>query len=208
LKYLKELYKYAPPGVSGYGWMELLTTYVQDKVAISGFSALKPLDDAIKARPDIAKNTGIGPIPTRLASQPPKARWANMSWMITKDSKNKELAKKFIAFWFDPDRLTKFYHCQPIFVVPGEYPVIESKAYWDHPLLKEYKSAIDQMIKLNATGVDPAMEHKGILQPNTTMINQRLLVAECVQEVILGKSTPEEAAAKAHKKMEKLVAKK
>jgi multiple sugar transport system substrate-binding protein len=207
LAYLKELYKYAPPGVSGYGWMELLTTYVQDKVAITGFSALKPLDDAIKANPKIAANTGIGPIPTRLVSQEPKARWANMSWMITKDSKNNEVAKKFLAQWFEPERSIKFYHVKPVFVVPGEYPVIESKEYWNHPLLSEYKDALLKMIELNKTGVDPAMEHKGILQPNTTVINQRLLIAECLQEVILGKSTPEKAAAKAHKKMEKLVAK-
>jgi ABC-type glycerol-3-phosphate transport system substrate-binding protein len=128
--------------------------------------------------------------------------------MITKDSENIEIAKKFLTHWFEPTRLTNFYHCQPIFVVPGEKPVIQSEAYWNNPLLTEYKDAIDQMIKLNATGVDPAMEHKGILQPNTTVINQRLLVAECLQEVILGKHTPEEAAAAAHRKMEKLVAKK
>ena len=207
LKFMQELYQYAPPGVSGYGWMELLTTYVQDKVAITGFSALKPLDDAINANPHIAKSTAIGAIPTRLTSQPPKARWSNMGWMIMKDSKNIELSKAFLKMWFEPERLIKFYHVSPIFVVPGEYPVIESDAYWAHPLLTEYKDAIMQMIELNKSAVDPAMEHEGILQPNTSIINQRLLVAECVQEVIIGKKSPEEAAAKAHKKMEKLIAK-
>jgi len=208
LNYLKELYQYAPPGASGYGWMELVTTFVQGKVGITGFSALKPLDDFIKADPDTAKHVGIAPIPTRLADQEPKGRWANMSWMITKESKNKEVAKKFLEFWFEPERLVAYYHCQPIFVVPGEKPVIESEAYWDHPLLSEYSEAIHQMIKLNKTGVDPAMEHKGILQPNATIINQRLIPAQCLQEVVLGQRSAEEAAAAAHKKMEKLVQKK
>jgi hypothetical protein len=51
------------------------------------------------------------------------------------------------------------------------------------------------------------MEHPGLVQPNTTIINQRLLITDCIQEVVLEKASPAEAAAKAQKKMEALVAK-
>jgi len=51
------------------------------------------------------------------------------------------------------------------------------------------------------------MEHPGILQPNPTIINQRLLITDCVQEVVLGKHSVEKAAAKAAKRMKELVAK-
>jgi multiple sugar transport system substrate-binding protein len=207
LNYMKELYKYAPPGVAGYSWMELITTYVQGKVGITTFSALKPLGDSIEANKDIAHNTGVAAIPARLASLDPKGRWANMDWMITKDSKNVVMAKKFLKFWFASENLIDYYHANPIFMVPAEKPVIDSEKYWNHELISEYKTAIESMIELNLTGVDPAMEHKGILQPNTSLINQRLIIADCVQEVVLGKLSAEKAAAKAHKKMVKLLAK-
>ncbi len=92
-------------------------------------------------------------------------------------------------------------------MVPGEIPVIESKEYWANEQLAKYRPAIEGMIEANKAAVSPSMEHPGILQPNTSIINQRLLIAECVQEVVLGGVSPEEAAAKAHKKMEELVAK-
>jgi len=28
-----------------------------------------------------------------------------------------ELAKDFVAFWFDPTRLTQYYHAEPVFTV-------------------------------------------------------------------------------------------
>ena len=207
LNFMKEIFKYAPPGVSGYSWMELDTTYIQDKVAITTFSAMKPLADAIKGNPTIAENTRIAAIPTRLANQKPKGRWSNMGWMIMKGSKNIEAAKDFTVFWLQPERMVQYYHVDPIFVVPGEKPVIALKSYWGNDLIAKYKLAVEKMIELNETAVDPAMEHPGILQPNTSVINQRLLVAECVQDVVLGNMPAEKAAAKAQKKMENLIAK-
>jgi len=205
LNFLKELYKYAPPGVSGYAWMELATTYVADKAAITMFSALKPLGDAIGANKEIAKSTGIAAFPTRLQSQKPKGRWANMSWMVMEGSKYPELAKDFVAFWMEPKRLTNYYHADPIFVVPGEIPIIKSAEYWKNELLAEYKPAIEKMIELNVAGVDPNMENPGVLQPATGIITQRLVITDCVQEVVLGQATAEQAAAKAHKKMEEIM---
>jgi hypothetical protein len=44
------------------------------------------------------------------------------------------------------------------------------------------------------------------LQPATGIITQRLVITDCVQEVVLGQATAEQAAAKAHKKMEEIMA--
>jgi ABC-type glycerol-3-phosphate transport system substrate-binding protein len=207
LSFLKELYKYAPPGVTGYSWMELAATYATDKVAITTYSNLKPLADAIRANEMIAANTAVCAIPTRLSSQIPKARCAPMKWILFKGCKNPELAKDFLTFWFEPKRLVRWYHAEPIFLAPAEKAVIESKEYWEDPLLKKYKNAVEKLIALNETAVDPNMEHPGVLQPNTGIITQRLIITECLQEVVLGKYSPEEAAAKAHKRMEELVSK-
>jgi multiple sugar transport system substrate-binding protein len=207
LEFFKELYKYAPPGVTGYSWTEMVSTYVQDKAAITTFSALKPLAEAIKANQMIAENTAICPIPTRLASQQGKGRWADMEWMVVKGGKNPELAKEFITFWLQPQRLVKYYLAEPVFVVPGEKPVLALDEYWNDDQIVKYRHVIEKMIELNRGGVDAALEHPGVLQPNTSIINQRLLITECVQNVVLGKLSPEKAAEKAHQEMEKLLAK-
>ena len=207
MNFMKELYKYAPPGVTNYAWMELATTYAMGKVAMTTYSALKPLADAIKANQTVAKNTAITGIPTRLAGQKPKGRLGSMNWLLFKDCKSPELGKDFLTFWFEPKRMIRWYHSEPIFIVPGEIPVIEDEEYWDNDLIKEYKPVLEKMIELDETGIDVAMEHPGILQPNTSIINQRLLIAECLQEVVLGELSTEKAVAKAHKKMEALIAK-
>jgi len=207
LRFLKELYKYCPPGVTGYSWMELASTYASDKVAITTYSNLKPLADAIGANEYIAVNTGVCAIPTRLPNQAPKARCAPMKWIMFKGCKNPELARDFLTFWFEPERLIQWYHAEPVFLAPAEKPVIESKAYWENPLIKKYKNAMEKLIALNETAVDPNMEHPGILQPNTGIITQRLIITECLQEVVLEKASPEEAAARAHKRMEEFISK-
>ena len=207
LNFLKELYKYAPPGVTSYGWMQLATTYTMGKVAMTTFSALKPLADAIRSNETVANNTAITGMPTRLADQKPKGRLGTMNWLLFKECKSPELGKDFLNFWYAPERMTRWYHAEPVFLVPGEIPVIESEEYWNNDLIKKYRPALEKMIELNATGVDVAMEHPGILQPNTSIINQRLIIAECLQEVVLGELSAEKAAAKAQKKMEALIAK-
>jgi multiple sugar transport system substrate-binding protein len=206
MKFFKELYRYAPPGVTDYSWLQLIETYTQDKAAITSYSALSVLSKAIEKDSKIAEGTDICPYPTRLASQEPKARWGNESWIIFKDSKSPEVAKDFIMFFMEPKRLIKYYHTDQIYVVPGENPVVKSKEYWEGNLIKKYRDVIDKYIyEISKSGVEPAMEHQGIVQPNTSIINQRLILTDAIQEVVLGKLSAEDAVAKAHTRMKELV---
>ncbi|MBW2057730.1 MAG: sugar ABC transporter substrate-binding protein [Deltaproteobacteria bacterium] len=209
LKFFKELYKYAPPGVTDYSWLQLVETYSQDKVAMTMYSGMAPFAKAIRINPTVANGTAIAAVPTRLSSQKPKARWVNVEWAVLKDCRNPELAKDFLLFFHEPKRMTQWYlTTDQTYQVPGEKPVIADKDYWAGEQIVKYKPLIEKYIDLSKTAIDPVMEHPGILQPNTTIINQRLLITDCVQEVVLGKLSAEKAAAKAAKRMKRLVAKK
>jgi multiple sugar transport system substrate-binding protein len=208
LKFFKELYKYAPPGVTDYSWLQLIETYSQDKVAMTMYSGMAPFAKAVRINETVAKGTGIAAVPVHRPDQSPKARWVNVEWAILKECRNPALAKDFLLFFHEPERLTQWYlQTDQTYQVPGEKPVIESKAYWAGKDIVKYKHLIEKYIQLSETAIDPVMEHPGILQPNTTVINQRLLITDCVQEVVLGRLSPEKAAEKAAKKMEELVAK-
>ena len=208
LKFLKNLYMYAPPGVTDYSWLQLVETYSQDKVAMTMYSGMAPFAKAVRINDTVASGTAIAAVPTRLASQKPKARWVNVEWAMLKDCRNPELAKDFLLFFHEPNRMTQWYlTTDQTYQVPGEIPVIESKEYWAGKEVVKYKPLIENYIDLSKTAIDPVMEHPGILQPNTTIINQRLLITDCIQEVVLGKHSAEKAAAKAAKRMKELVAK-
>lgn len=209
LKFLKELYKYAPPGVTDYSWLQLVETYSQDKVAMTMYSGMAPFAKAVRINETVASGTDIAAVPTRLASQKPRARWVNVEWAVLKDCQNPELAKDFLMFFHEPERMTQWYlTTDQTYQVPGEKPVVESKEYWAGEEIVKYKHLIEKYVDLSKTAIDPVMEHPGILQPNTTIINQRLLITDCIQEVVLGRLSVEDAAAKASKRMKKLVAKK
>ena len=209
LKFLKDLYQYAPPGVTDYSWLQLVETYSQDKVAMTMYSGMAPFAKAVRINETVASGTDIAAVPTRLATQKPKARWVNVEWAMLKDCRNPDLAKDFLMFFHEPKRLIQWYlKTDQTYQVPGEKPVIDSKEYWAGEDIVKYKSLIEKYVDFSKTAVDPVMEHPGILQPNTTIINQRLLITDCIQEVVLGKLSAEKAAAKAAKRMEELVAKK
>lgn len=208
LKFFKELYQYAPPGVTDYSWLQLVETYSQGKVAMTVYSTMAPFANALKTNETVAKGTDICPIPTRLPNQQSKGRWVNVSWGILNGCRNVELAKDFVTFFFEPKRLTQWYlQIDPLLDFPGEIPVIKSKEYWEDDFNKKYKTLVEKRIELNKMSLEEAMEHTGILQPNTSLINQRLIITDCVQEVVLGKLSAEEAAAKAAKRMEELIGK-
>jgi ABC-type glycerol-3-phosphate transport system substrate-binding protein len=172
------------------------------------YSGMAPFAKAVRINDTVASGTSIAAVPVRKRAQKPKARWVNVEWAMLKDCQNPELAKDFLLFFHEPKRLTQWYLLtDQTYQVPGEKPVIKSKEYWQGEDVVKYKHLIEKYIDLSKTAIDPVMEHPGILQPNTTIINQRLLITDCVQEVVLGKLSPEEAAAKAAKKMERLVAK-
>ena len=88
LEFFKKLYKYAPPGVTDYSWLQLVETYAKDKVAMTIYSGMAPFAKAAKVDQKIANGTAIGSIPTRLPTQTPRARWVTTAWAIMKDTKN------------------------------------------------------------------------------------------------------------------------
>ena len=208
MKFMKKLFKYAPPGVADYSWLQLVETYTQDKAAMTSYSAMSVLSKAIEKNKALANGTSICPYPSRLPGQTPKTRWGTEVWVILKDSKHPEVAKDFIKFFMEPKGLVKYYLAEQIYVAPAEKPIIEGNEYWKGNLIVEYKDVMRKYIDLCKYGVDPVMEHPGIVQPNTTIINQRLFITDCIQEVVLGNVPVEEAVAKAHKKMEAFVASK
>jgi ABC-type glycerol-3-phosphate transport system substrate-binding protein len=169
---------------------------------------MAPFAKAVRINETVASGTDIAAVPTRLPAQEPKARWVNVEWAILKDCRNSELAKDFLMFFHEPSRMTQWYlTTDQTYQVPGEKPVVEAQEYWAGEEIIKYKHLIEKYIEFSKTAIDPVMEHPGILQPNTTVINQRLLITDCIQEVVLGKLSAEKAAAKAAKRMEELVAK-
>lgn len=203
LEFMKKIYDYTPPGASEYSWLQLGEAYAMGKVAMTEYSGMHPWARAIRAgEKDIEYGTDITSIPVSSPELEPKLRWVNVEFGLMKGTKNRELAKDFIKYFMKTENLIEYYHdTDPTYQVPGEKPVIESKEYWKQPLIEAHKDVLEKYIDLGKYGARIGMEYPGVLTRAATIANQKLVIADCVQEVVLKGVSPEEAAAKAANKI-------
>ena len=107
LKFEQELLKYAPPGTAGYAFDELSRLYQQGKVAMV-FHGGWFIDQTRKAAPEIFEVTGLLPVLAGPTGIQRSIGFFN-GWMIFKQSKHPEEAKKFLDHLMKPETLGRLY---------------------------------------------------------------------------------------------------
>lgn len=207
LEFLKKLVKYAPPGVSNYGWEDAVDTYSTGEVGIAMYSELRPIVVTYHRNPAIAFNTDLAPIPTRTPEQEARNRWTTMGWVLLKNSKNQEEAKKFVEWFMEPERLVDYYQSitAGVLTAPAEKPVLASEELWEHPLYKTFKPIVEEFSSYSTNSVIPSMEHPGILHASIAVFMNDMTITDAIQSVLFGGVSPEKAAAKAAAKMRRYI---
>ncbi|NLM55460.1 MAG: sugar ABC transporter substrate-binding protein [Firmicutes bacterium] len=136
LKFEQELLKYAPPGTAGYAFDELSRLYQQGKVAMV-FHGGWFIDQTRKAAPEIFEVTGLLPVLAGPTGIQRSIGFFN-GWMIFKQSKHPEEAKKFLDHLMKPETLGRLYEAH----LGGFWPIYGSltdlEAYQSDELFQEF----------------------------------------------------------------------
>lgn len=203
LKFLDKLVKYTPPGAPNSGWADAVDNYSTGKVGIGMYSELRPVVVAYNRNPEIAENTDLMPIPTRTPEQKSKARWTTMGWVLLKNSKNQEEAKKFVEWFMQPDRLIDYYHSitEGVLTVPAEKPILESEKLWEHKLYKKFRPIIEEFSSYTENSVIPSLEHPKTLHASIAVFMNNLTITDMIQSVLFGDTSPKVAVEKAAREM-------
>jgi len=199
LKYLRQLYQFAPPGSINYQWIEAMHAYILEKSVMTMYPG-RVLSHVERYNPRL-----LGKVDSAL--WPGKTRGRTFStgenWVFIKGSRNVKDAKDFITWLCEDKQFIKFAWSVPGQLVSCRKSLAFSKEYLEHPLLKQHK----HVSKVQFEGIKNGwvLSYEGRRTPDGGKLFQSDILDDMVQKVIIGGEKPEAAAAWAQKETEKLL---
>jgi multiple sugar transport system substrate-binding protein len=191
-KFISDIFlidKSAPPAAVGWDDVGNNKSYLSGQAAmiINGGSVLNA---AKKDNPDLYNNTGIAPMPAG-----PKGRFIpgiSNNLGIFKNTKNKDLAEKFIEYMLNYDWYTKWVELAAPLDVPV-YPTMGALPVWNQEKFKGFfDSAKDQTF----------LGYPGDFTAKAAEIRNYYFLNDMFQKILVDKVTPEKAVADLNAKVE------
>jgi multiple sugar transport system substrate-binding protein len=186
-------HRVTPPGVASYNTDDPHTLYVQGRAAFAmGTGGL--INRLLKENPSLAERTSIletlqGPVAKLTAGfYNPMFVW--------KHGPHKGAVKTFIKWFIQPRRLEPIYEA-----VPGQHwPILRSE--FDTPRVRNNRLLMEALTRVVPNTVDFA--YPGYGRPEMGVIDGEKLFAAPVNEVVVGRKTPERAVQDAHNAMQRV----
>jgi multiple sugar transport system substrate-binding protein len=157
LEFYREMRDYCPPGATNYSWGESLTAFVSGATA-TGIYTGRVLGNVVAQNPPIADEITCVTYPRLSTDIAPWTFNDFASVFIPAQSKNKEAAKAFAAFLFEPEGYIKQLHAAPGHVLPILRTISENPAYQDNEIIQRYKPEVDLMAASAAGGFNLGYE--------------------------------------------------
>jgi multiple sugar transport system substrate-binding protein len=195
LEFLKEIAAYGPPGATSYSWGEVINSFVTGRAAMAPYTG-RPIAVVAEQNPKILDDISVVPYPYRKEGHP-AFDCAFNSLFVPRGSANVEGAKLLAKFLYEKHNYIQFLHTAPGHNLPALQSIAASPEFFDHPLMKKFRPEIEGMMASTAaarnlvqeTGDSPYNLKAG------DIFNSGVL-AETVQDVIVNKMEPKQAAAK------------
>lgn len=159
LEFYGSMRKLCPPGAANYSWGESLTAFVSGATA-TGLYAGRVLANVVKQNPGIADQITCVTYPTISKDVAPWTFNDFPSVFIPAQSKNKEAAKAFAAFLFNPEGYIKQLLAAPGHVLPVLKSIGSNPQYLEDPIIKKYNAEVQLMASAAAGGFNLGYESK------------------------------------------------
>ncbi|HEX7126710.1 MAG TPA: sugar ABC transporter substrate-binding protein [Thermodesulfobacteriota bacterium] len=204
LAFLKELARYAPPGIASYSYNDMINTYLTGKIALDLY-APRLIANAASNRPDLVGKTRAAPPPAGPSGV--GVRFVNQnSFAIASErvgAGNVEAAKTFLKYILTGDRaaefsLTAYPHLIPPLASVRNHPLVRqgTPALKDRPdfakMAYDTSNSLDFENEAGARIVDGKVV-PGVANPYIGSIVARDIPALVVQRVVLQGQDPAEA---------------
>ena len=160
---------------------------------------------------DVVANGDIGVMPGKPVGPSGKAFLTQLDcepWMVFKDGKNPQGAIDFLKFFYQPDNYRKYIQTVPIHFFPILKSVQQDPKYLATPDLATWKFWVDAQKNIIANhDPKPLMitEWDDLNLPFVQEVAGSGILVEMVTDVVEGRLSAADAAAKAQKRTEKLI---
>ena len=205
IEFYRDLYKFSPPGSTGWAWGEIEMTFSAGKIA------MMPYFGGLQKRFYEMKNYDLDGV---LQPYPIDGQKGNLIYPndihIFKSAVEKghlEAVKKFILFIMRPEiNAIMTAETEPGSFVPVTVAAQKSDAYWNNPIIKKFEHLNREIIKATDYGALYGFETGSAVNLAIGSISGANLFAEMIQNVVTGKMSIEVAVETAEKKMESFIA--
>lgn len=200
----RKLLSFSPPDATSYSWGEpqALLNSGQVAMAIEKGQYLLPFEEESGVSGD---NLGMAHIPMPAENGVEGTiYYSNAVMVYSADEAKQQAAHELIRFLLEPEIYGRFLTAEPGLFLPVTKSGLESETFWSDPIIEQYRPYVEEMINYSEFGGLFGFT-SGRVCAEITAISQQNLLAQTVQRVAVGGSTPEEAAAWAQAEMEKAV---
>ncbi|PWJ17049.1 multiple sugar transport system substrate-binding protein [Jannaschia seohaensis] len=206
LEFYKEMREYCPPGATNYSWGESLTAFVSGATA-TGIYTGRVLINVNDQNPPLADHITCATYPRMSTDIAPWTFNDFASVFIPAQSQNKEAAKQFAAFLFDPPGYIRQLHAAPGHVLPILRTISENPEYQDNAIIQKYSSEVDLMAASAANGFNlgyESPEHQSNSKAGEIIGSN--IISEMVGRVVLNGDNVDEALSDASQAIEAIMA--
>jgi multiple sugar transport system substrate-binding protein len=193
LEFYREMREYCPPGATNYSWGESLTAFVSGATA-TGIYTGRVLANVRDQNPTIADQVTCVTYPRISTDVAPWTFNDFPSVFIPAQSPNKDEAKLFAAFLFEPEGYIKQLHAAPGHVLPVLRSINENPMYQDNDIIQQYAAEVDLMAGAAANGFNLGYEsaqHQSNEKAGEIIASNA--IADLVQRVIINGDDVESA---------------
>ncbi len=157
LEFYKSMRELCPPGATNYSWGESLTAFVSGATA-TGIYTGRVLANVRDQNPGIADEITCVTYPRISTDVAPWTFNDFASVFIPAQSRNKDAAKAFAAFLFDPEGYIKQLHAAPGHVLPLLKSINDNPMYQDNDIIRKYSGEVELMAQSAAGGFNLGYE--------------------------------------------------
>lgn len=150
LDYLFQLHKYSPEA-STYNWLDLMTTFVSEKVANSYYVGARLLNQVVTNNSRIADVTKPAAFPPNRTD---KYYLSIQGFHINKNS-NVDAAKKYCIFFLRHPDYMEWLHSVPLHIIPASRKVLLSAKYQDNPFIQKHMDVLHFLDSIWGKGIPP-----------------------------------------------------
>ncbi len=193
LEFYREMREFCPPGATNYSWGESLTAFVSGATA-TGIYTGRVLANVRDQNPSIADHITCVTYPRMSEDIAPWTFNDFPSVFIPAQSQQKDAAKLFAAFLFDPEGYIQQLHAAPGHVLPVLQSINNSPLYQDNDIIQKYAPEVELMAASAAGGYNLGYESADhASNEKAGEIIGSNVISELVQRVVLNGDNVDEA---------------
>jgi multiple sugar transport system substrate-binding protein len=204
-KFYNDLLKYSPPDSANYSWGEPQAAFNNGAaaMAIEKGQYLGPFQ---KESGQPASDLGCAMIPQPdSGGQPGSIYYSNAAMVLTQDQNKQKVAADFFKFILNPDNYGKFLNAEPGLFLPLTQDGTTAQSWLSHPVISAYKQCVTKMLEQSKSGALFGFTG-GQYHESIGKISGQNIIAQTIQKMYVGKSSPEQAVAWGQQQMAQAVA--